>query len=226
VPSVRAYASDRDEARGVARAARGRHRPGAPWSRIAVLVRTNAQAALLQEAFREAQVPCRVRGGGAFLAGSISGGNWNTTTTTLDTAAGSDYAGVTVIDLRFRSMAAGASPGIVLNAFRNGTTCAPLGVALQLQSDGTQTLNITGKTSDSTSKVLLNKPGLANGLIDLRLIIDPATVSVGVILNTVPIGTYPLPRFASGDPSRILSLLPGNGGQFQYVRIREIDTKP
>ncbi len=167
-----------------------------------------------------------VRGGGTFPAGSISGGNWNTTTTTLDTAAGSDYAGVTVIDLRFRGTAAGASPGIVLNALRNGTTCAPLSVALQLQSDGTQTLIVTGMTGDATSKVLLNKPGLANDLIDLRLIIDPATVSVGVILNTVPVGTYPLPRFAFGNPSRILSLLPGNGGQFQYVRIREIDTNP
>jgi DNA helicase-2/ATP-dependent DNA helicase PcrA len=67
LPSVRAYASDRDEARGIARAARGKHRPGTPWSRIAVLARTNAQTVLLEEAFREAGIPFRVRGGGAFL---------------------------------------------------------------------------------------------------------------------------------------------------------------
>jgi DNA helicase-2/ATP-dependent DNA helicase PcrA len=67
LPTVRAYASDRDEARGIARAARGKHRPGTPWSRIAVLARTNAQLVLLEEAFREAGIPFRVRGGGAFL---------------------------------------------------------------------------------------------------------------------------------------------------------------
>jgi DNA helicase-2/ATP-dependent DNA helicase PcrA len=67
VPTVRAFATDRDEARGVARAVRGKHRPGTSWSRIAVLARTNAQMALLEEAFREAGIPFRVRGGGAFL---------------------------------------------------------------------------------------------------------------------------------------------------------------
>jgi DNA helicase-2/ATP-dependent DNA helicase PcrA len=67
LPSVRAYASDRDEARGIARAVRGKHRPGTPWSRIAVLARTNAQTVLLEEALREAGIPFRVRGGGAFL---------------------------------------------------------------------------------------------------------------------------------------------------------------
>ncbi|MCU1380374.1 MAG: hypothetical protein JWN29_3357 [Acidimicrobiales bacterium] len=66
-PTIRAYATDRDEARGVARAVRGKHRPGTPWSRIAVLARTNAQTVALEEAFREAGIPFRVRGGGAFL---------------------------------------------------------------------------------------------------------------------------------------------------------------
>jgi DNA helicase-2/ATP-dependent DNA helicase PcrA len=67
LPSVRAFASDRDEARGIARAVRGKHRPGTPWSRIAVLARTNAQTVMLEEALREAGIPFRVRGGGAFL---------------------------------------------------------------------------------------------------------------------------------------------------------------
>jgi DNA helicase-2/ATP-dependent DNA helicase PcrA len=67
VPSVRSFANERDEARAVARAARGKRRPGTPWSRIAVLARTNAQLVVLEEAFREASIPFRVRGGGAFL---------------------------------------------------------------------------------------------------------------------------------------------------------------
>ncbi|MBW8826269.1 MAG: ATP-dependent DNA helicase UvrD2 [Acidobacteria bacterium] len=67
VPSIRNYGSDRDEAQGIARAVRGKRRPGSAWSRIAVLVRTNAQAVLLEEAFRAAGIPFRVRGGATFL---------------------------------------------------------------------------------------------------------------------------------------------------------------
>ncbi|CAN5621144.1 ATP-dependent DNA helicase UvrD2 [soil metagenome] len=66
-PTVTAFEDDRAEARGVARAVRERHRPGRSWSAQAVLVRTNAQTALLEEALRHAGIPCRVRGGGTFL---------------------------------------------------------------------------------------------------------------------------------------------------------------
>ena len=37
------------------------------WRHLAVLARTNAQLALLEEALRAANVPCRVRGGGRLL---------------------------------------------------------------------------------------------------------------------------------------------------------------
>src|SRR5439155_15325814 len=49
LPSIRSFANERDEARAVARAARGKHRPGTAWSRIAVLARTNAQLVVLEE---------------------------------------------------------------------------------------------------------------------------------------------------------------------------------
>ncbi len=67
LPSIRAFPTDAEEARGVARALRDRHHPGSPWSHMAVLTRTNAQLVAFEEAFRAAGIPCRVRGGGAFL---------------------------------------------------------------------------------------------------------------------------------------------------------------
>ncbi len=67
-PTVVRHADDEAEAKGIARAVRDGHAPGIPWSAQAVLVRTNAQTALLEEAFRAASVPYRVRGGQAFLA--------------------------------------------------------------------------------------------------------------------------------------------------------------
>jgi DNA helicase-2/ATP-dependent DNA helicase PcrA len=67
IPTVTAYASDRHEARAIARAALDRHSPGVPWSHQAVLVRTHAQAVQIAEALSAVQVPVRLRGQAAFL---------------------------------------------------------------------------------------------------------------------------------------------------------------
>jgi DNA helicase-2/ATP-dependent DNA helicase PcrA len=64
LPLVTAYDDDLSEARGVARAVRDAHRPAARWSDQAILVRTNAQIPLFEEALRKAQIPFRTRGGG------------------------------------------------------------------------------------------------------------------------------------------------------------------
>jgi len=67
VPTVAAYASDRDEAESIARALQAGHQPGAPWAGTAVLYRTNAQSAPLEAALRSARIPYRVRGAARFL---------------------------------------------------------------------------------------------------------------------------------------------------------------
>ena len=67
LPTVVAYASDRDEAEAVARALQAGHQPGAPWAGRAVLYRTNAQSAPLEAALRAARIPYRVRGAARFL---------------------------------------------------------------------------------------------------------------------------------------------------------------
>jgi DNA helicase-2/ATP-dependent DNA helicase PcrA len=65
--TVTACPDDRTEAATVARAVRDAHRPGGRWARQAVLVRTNSQTALVEQALRQAGIPCRVRGGAALL---------------------------------------------------------------------------------------------------------------------------------------------------------------
>lgn len=67
VPAVVGYASDLDEANGIARAIHDHHVPGRPWSAQAVLVRTNAQASVIEAAFRRAAIPHRVRGAAQLL---------------------------------------------------------------------------------------------------------------------------------------------------------------
>ena len=67
IPVVRDYPDALAEAQATARSARDHHAPGTAWSNQCVLVRTNAQAALMSEAFTSARIPHRVRGGGDLL---------------------------------------------------------------------------------------------------------------------------------------------------------------
>ena len=66
-PTITAYATDEDEARGVATGLRDAHGVDVAWSDLAVLYRTNAQSAAFEAALGAAGIPYRVRGGAAFL---------------------------------------------------------------------------------------------------------------------------------------------------------------
>ncbi len=68
LPEMRAYPTDAAEAQGIAASIRRHHGVSRPWSHVAVLVRTNAQAVEFEKAFRAAAIPFRVRGGGGLLS--------------------------------------------------------------------------------------------------------------------------------------------------------------
>jgi DNA helicase-2/ATP-dependent DNA helicase PcrA len=68
IPTVRSYASDRDEAEGVAKIVRRSRGSERPWSHFAILARTNAQLRLFEAAFDDALIPHRFIGGAGFLA--------------------------------------------------------------------------------------------------------------------------------------------------------------
>lgn len=66
-PSIASHADDRAEARAIARALRNKHSGRTRWRNMAVLVRTNAQVALLAEALADADVPVAARGEGRLI---------------------------------------------------------------------------------------------------------------------------------------------------------------
>jgi DNA helicase-2/ATP-dependent DNA helicase PcrA len=67
MPTIRSFATEVAEARGIAASIRRQHGPTMPWSAFAVLTRTNAQCLVFEEAMRAAQIPFRIRGAGRFL---------------------------------------------------------------------------------------------------------------------------------------------------------------
>ena len=68
VQPIVAYETDADEALGVVTSLRRARSPGAPWSSLAILARTNAQLVLFERELEAAGVPFRSGGGRAFLA--------------------------------------------------------------------------------------------------------------------------------------------------------------
>jgi len=67
LPTVTAHADEAAEARAITRDVRERHGPGRPWSTQAVLVRSNAQAAVITEALGRGGIPHRLRGADQLL---------------------------------------------------------------------------------------------------------------------------------------------------------------
>ncbi len=67
IPDVVTYPDDQAEANGIARSLRDHHRPGGSWSTQAVLCRTNAQVAVIEQALHGTSIPFRVRGGSGLL---------------------------------------------------------------------------------------------------------------------------------------------------------------
>ncbi len=66
-PSISSHIDDQAEARAIARSLRNKHSGRTRWRNMAVLVRTNAQVALLAEALSEADVPVAARGEGKLV---------------------------------------------------------------------------------------------------------------------------------------------------------------
>jgi hypothetical protein len=167
-----------------------------------------------------------VHGGGTFDSSKFSTGVWKSSgTQQLDTSPGNDFSKTTIVDLKLKNTSVGGNGAVfTVNALRNGANCAPVLAYLALQSDGTQTLTVSTKTDDSTTKCLIYIPGLPAQATTLHLIIDPTTSAISVTVNDVQKGTFSLTPYASSDASRYASITgSGSNAEFSYFRIRVLE---
>lgn len=70
LPAITSYANDRAEADGIAQNILRSHSATSRWARQAVLVRTNAQLVLIEQALAEVRVPTRIKSGPGLLGNS------------------------------------------------------------------------------------------------------------------------------------------------------------
>ncbi|GAA5507645.1 hypothetical protein [Novipirellula caenicola] len=163
-----------------------------------------------------------------FDVDSLVDGVWRTNGTQLNTTPDCDFDTPTVVDVKFQNTTVGGTGATIkLNAFRSGTMCAPVFASLAKQSDGSQTLTLATKSSNTNTRTLLKVPGLPNQPVFLHLILDPETSSVSLRVNEVHYGTYALSAFESTDTTRSVCLgSDASESEFSYVRVRVMEPSP
>jgi prepilin-type N-terminal cleavage/methylation domain-containing protein len=163
-----------------------------------------------------------VTGGGSFDTTKLVNGIW-TATGAIETRPLNDFTTTTTVDVRCRNTTVGGNGAVIaIYADRQGGQYAPILVYLQRQSDGTQTLTLNGKTSDTTTQQLFTKNRLSGNFVRFRLTIVPQYDVVNIQINDEDQGTYTYPRYApTSTADRYLTLYADtSSAEFDYVDLR------
>jgi hypothetical protein len=163
------------------------------------------------------------QGGGTFNTATLINGTWQPASgTTLLSQPGDNYTRITMVDVRFAALTTSSYAQFSLNAARTGSQCAPVIAQITLMADGTQTLTVWRKLSDSTTDTLLSVPQLAAGPTDLHMVIDPSFGTVSIQVNGTQYGSFAYNLYASSNTSTAASLSTSGTAEFSYFRLREV----
>ncbi len=163
-----------------------------------------------------------VTGGGAFDTTKLASGIW-TATGGLETRPLSDFTTTTTVEARCRNTSVGGNGAVVaIYADRQNGTYGPLLVYVQKQADGTQTLTLNGKTSDSTTKQLFSRSRLSSGFVHFRVTIVPQSDVLNLQINDEDQGTFTYPRYSpTSTADRYLTISSDTStSEFDYVELR------
>ena len=163
-----------------------------------------------------------VTGGGAFDTTKLAGGIW-TATGALETRPLADFTTTTTVEARCHNTSVGGKgTTIAIYADRQNSLYGPIVVYLQKQSDGSQTLILNGKTSDTVFKQLFTRSKLSSGFIRVRVTIVPQSDIVNLQINDEDQGTFTYPRYAPSSTSdRYLQITSDtSSSEFDYVELR------
>jgi prepilin-type N-terminal cleavage/methylation domain-containing protein len=163
-----------------------------------------------------------VTGGGTFDTTKLVSGIW-TATGALESRPLNDFTTTTTVEARCRNTSVGGNGTVVaIYADRQAGSYAPILVYLQKQSDGTQTLALNGRTSDTVTKQLFSRSRLSSGFIRFRLTIVPQSDVVNLQINDEDQGTFTYPTYSpTSTNDRYLSISSDtSSSEFDYVELR------
>jgi hypothetical protein len=160
-------------------------------------------------------------GGASFDPSTLIGGVWHAAGS-LETRPLNDFAQTTIVEVRCRNTSVGGNGAVMrLSADRQSGLHAPLMVQLKLQGDGTQSLALVGRMSDSNTVTLFTSSRLSNDFITFRLTIVPQFNIVNLHINDEDQGTYTYPVYAPSLLDRFLTLYADASlAEFDYADVR------
>jgi hypothetical protein len=163
-----------------------------------------------------------VTGGGAFDTTKLVNGVW-TATGAIETRPLSDFTTTTIVEARCRNTSVGGNGAVVaMYVDRQNGVYAPLLVYVQKQSDGTQTLTLYGKTSDTLYKQLCSCSRLSSGFVRFQLTVLPANHVVNLQINGEDQGSFTYPRYSPTSTSDryLTAYADTSSAEFDYIDVR------
>jgi hypothetical protein len=170
----------------------------------------------------DASADWAMAGGASFDTAMMINGIWYATGA-LETRPLHDFTQTTIVESRCRNSSVGGNGTVLrINADRQGGQYAPILIYLRRLSDGTQTLSLNGKTSDSVTKELFSRSRLSEEFVRVRLVIVPQNNIVNLTINDEDQGTFTYPTYAPSSTTDRFVTLYGDTSQaeFDYVDVR------
>lgn len=159
--------------------------------------------------------------GGGSLGGVLANGVW-TAGSRLNSYPDHAFAEVTTVDVHARATTAGASAIFEISPGWNHSSAGILQAVSRLESNGTQTWEVTRAVSSSTYETVVRVTDLPGGeFIRTRLVIDPTRNTCAASVNGVHRRTFTYATFLRLTQEQYASLYSTGGtAQFDAVSIR------
>lgn len=163
------------------------------------------------------------RSGAVIVASNLADGQlrWSGD---LDTSPKSNFTSITLVEARMRS--ASGDTTLWINADWSAGVAAPIFARLRKNVGPTQTLELLGKSSNSTNVSLATVANLPDDFVRVRLLIDPAKDSVNLAVDGRYVGTYRYTRFPVGHDDRFVTLSSGSGSRWDWATVRVLEDTP
>ncbi len=161
---------------------------------------------------------------GTISPASLSASGWITNGDQLISNQDCSFQTATLIEFSAQSLAATDEGAVVsLNLLRTGGNCVPLTVRVKKMPDGTQSVWLQVRTSESRTSTLLNLSRQPNQSIQVKLIVDPVVSAVAVFVGEVAYGTFAMVPYASSQTSQRITLgASGGAALIRSFRVRSL----
>src|SRR5262249_61791881 len=126
------------------------------------------------------------------------------------------------VETRCRNTSVGGNGAVVqINGDRQSGVYGPLFLYVQLQSDGSQTATLSGRTNDTTYVQLYQTKSLPSGFLRFRITVVPQYHVVNLQINDEDQGTFAYNTYTpSSSDGYVTAYANTSNAEFDYLETR------